>query len=241
MEPPRLSLVAQSSTDLLACLASVDIRVPHTPDGRESQHREQYLMARVLATLAEEPDIRYPVNLLHREKPDFALRLSDCCVGVECVEAVSEEWKHIAAIRDEEFPGALVFPPMLKPGHRVFSKSERGDIASGQMAGPPWVGNMAERQWAHAIAYFVAKKTRKLRAGNYSDFQRHWLLVQDEWRVPVYEEEDKLEAAQLCVPLLKESLGGLSFERIYVSSGSYVIRLAPGPVDIQPVRDLWSE
>lgn len=198
-------------------------------------------MARVLATLAEAPEIRYPIRVLHREKPDFALCLNDSCVGVECVEAVSEEWKRIAAIRDKEFPGALVFPPMLKPGQRVFSNLERVDIASGERAGPPWVGNMAERQWAEALAHFVAGKTRKLRAGNYTDFQRHWLIVQDEWRVPVYEEDEKLEAARLCMPLLEESLRGFSFERIYVSSGPYVIRLAPAPVDIQLVRDLWGK
>ena len=241
MEPPRLTLAAQSPADLLVRLARVDIKVPHGADGRTAQHCEQYLMARVLATLAESPEIRYPVGLQHREKPDFSLQLNECCVGVECVEAVPEEWKRIAAIRDKEFPDAVVFLPMLKPGRRVFSDPERVAIARGERAGPPWVGNMAERQWAEAVAYFVAHKTRKLRAGNYREFERNWLLIQDEWRVPVYEKEDKLQAAQLCIPMLEESLGGFSFERVYVSSGPYVIRLAPGPVDVQLVRDLWAE
>lgn len=241
MSAPRVSLAANSPSSLLETLAGVDITVPHLTEGRTTQHCKQHLMARVLATLAESPELQYPLNLRHREKPDFGLRLGERSLGVECVEAVPEEWNKIAAIRDKDFPDALVFLPMLKPGRRVFSIEERVAIARGEKAGPPWAGDMAERQWAEAIAFFISEKTRKLRAGNYGEFESHWLLLQDEWRVPVYREEEKQEAAQLCIPKIESLLSVPCFERIYVSSGQYLIRLAPGPVRLQPIRDLWTQ
>lgn len=239
MHPPRLSFAVDTPASLLERLASVDISVPPLTEGRTTQHCEQYLMARVLATLAESPELQYPLDLLHREKPDFSLSVGGRAIGIECVEAVPEEWNKIAAIRDANFPDAPVFLPMLKPGKRVFSIQERVAIARGEKAGPPWVGKMAERQWAEAIAFFISKKTRKLRARNYGEFDRHWLLMQDEWRVPLNREGEKQEAAELCLPMIDALLAPPSFERIYISSGEYLIRLAPGPVALQPIRDLW--
>jgi hypothetical protein len=103
------------------------------------------------------------------------------------------------------------------------------------MAGPPWVGDMAERQWADAIAFFIDDKTRKLRTGNYSAFSQHWLLIQDEWRVPMYRENEKLKAAQQCRQAVAPLLSEQAFGRIYISSSKWLIRLHPGPVVLRPI------
>jgi hypothetical protein len=72
-------------------------------------------MARILATLVDSEELRYPLKLLHREKPDFELQIAGQSIGVECVEAVAEEWKKITAMRDRGSPDALIFTPMLRP------------------------------------------------------------------------------------------------------------------------------
>ena len=237
---PRLSLSAANSVDLLAQLAATDITVPLRTEGRTTEHCEQYTTARVLATIAESSVIEYPLRLEHRDKPDFRLHLPGKSVGIECTEAVSDEWAHIDAIRERDFPESMVMLPMLKPGERKFTPVERVAIASGRKSGPPWVGKMAARQWAEAIAHFVERKTAKLRSGSYDATAENWLLIQDEWRVPVYRLEDRREAAKLCIEKIASLLESPAFTRIYVTNSNWLLRLAPGAIEIQPINNLWN-
>jgi hypothetical protein len=236
----RLNLTAQTPSELLAKLAATDITVPFRTEGRTASHGEAYMAARLLASLAETVEITYPLKLIHREKPDFALEMDGKTIGVECTEAVSKEWAQIDAIRERDFPESLIMLPMLKPGIKKFSLQERIAIAKGEFAGTPWVGGMAKRQWAEAQAYFIGEKTKKLRAGNYSDHAEVWLAVQDEWRVPMYGQEHTQTAAQMCLELLRPMLATPSFTRIYVSNSNWLVRLHPGPVEVRPICRLWN-
>lgn len=235
----RLNLAAQTAPELLAKLAAIDITVPLRTEGRKTSHCERYLAARLLATLADTDEVAFPLQLVHREKPDFALTLADVTVGVECTEAVSDEWAQIDAIRERDFPESMIMLPKLKPGSKRFTLEERVAIARGEKSGPPWVGKMAEREWAEALAYFIEQKTKKLRAGNYAAFAQTWLVVQDEWRVPVYRFEERFEAALLCAELIRPLLLAPAFSRIYVSNSRWLVRLNPGPVEVRAIRSVW--
>lgn len=239
MTAVRLNLLATSSTDLLSQLAATDITVPLRTEGRTTEHCERYTTARLLSTLADTPSIEYPLRVEHRDRPDFVLHCPTKQIGIECTEAVSDEWAHIDAIREREFPDSLIMLPMLKPGERTFTNAQRAEIASGRSSGPPWVGNMAERQWAQAISHFVGRKTKKLREGVYDLDRETWLLIQDEWRVPVYRAEERVEAAELCVAQLDSHLTAPAFSRIYVADGKWLLRLVPGPIEMLPIQDLW--
>ena len=236
---PRLNLAARTPDELLTQLAAIDITVPLRTEGRTTSHCERYLAARLLSTLAGTDEISFPLEIVHQEKPDFALTFGGRTVGMECTEAVSNEWAQIDAIRERDFPESTIMLPMFKPGSKTFSIEARIAIAKGQKAGPPWVGKMAERQWAEAQAHFIGEKTTKLRAGNYSAFAEAWLVVQDEWRVPVYRLEDRREAAQMCAEMIQPLLTEPSFARIYISNCTWLVRLAPGPVELRAIRNLW--
>lgn len=236
----RLDIQASSAAELLQKLGRIDIAVPCMDDEeRSTPHRERYMVARMLATLAAGDSLQYPLRVEHREKPDFALYGPADAVGVECVEATHPEWVAIQAIREKDFPEALIFVPMLRPGERKFSTEERVQIARGDRAGPPWVGNMAERQWAAGIAYFIEQKTEKLRKGNYADFKSVWLLVQDEWPAPVHYPEGYAEAASLCAAAIASCTVAPCFSRILVGNSRWLITLFPGPVAVEPMNDLW--
>ena len=88
---PNLTLSAVSPADLLAQLRAIDITVPLVTEGRTKEHREQYMMARFLATAARTQRLIFPLDVVHGEKPDFLLRLADAEIGAECVEAIPEE------------------------------------------------------------------------------------------------------------------------------------------------------
>lgn len=239
MDAPRLNLRAESTADLLKQLEEIDITVPLHDEGRTASHRERYMAARLLSTLAQTDLISYPLCLEHREKPDFALFLLDRAIGIECVEATHTEWAQIQAIRETDFPDKLIFLPMLKAGETTFSTDERVQIARGDSAGPPWVGSMAERQWADAIAHFIARKTEKLRKGNYSEFAENWLLIQDEWPVPLYRPEERMEAAKMCLANIHPQFQPPCFSHIFVGNSSWLLHIQAHGVEMNPMRDLW--
>jgi hypothetical protein len=239
MKRPALSLLVNSAAELRATLACVDITVPHVTEGRSSQHREQYLAARFFATFADTELLHYPLSIQHRDKPDFSVLAGDRSIGIECVEAVPEEWYEIQAIRERHFPDELNFGQIFHPGQRVFSKKEKLAIASGEKKGPPWAGDMAERSWAKAMEHFIRLKTSKLRSGNYSEFTEMWLLVQDEWRAPVFYPQE----LQLAVDLVEEQLAPLfvapAYSHIFVCRNSTVVTFSPEGVSFAPIVDLW--
>lgn len=197
------------------------------------------MAARLLSTLAETGLLSYPLRIQHREKPDFGLFSAGGAIGIECVEAIPQEWAQIQAVRAKDFPQALIFLPMLRPGETKFTIQERLEVARGERAGPPWVGNMAERQWAQAVAHFIGIKTRKLRKCDYADFDSNWLLIQDEWPVPLHDEDERMEAAFLCAALARSYLEGHCFAHIFVGSSRSLVHLHPGGPKAYEMRDLW--
>lgn len=240
MDQVRLDLEAQTPNDLLRQLSAIDISVPLQDEGRTSAHRERYMAARLLSTAAESDLLSYPLRIQHREKPDFGLFSSETAVGIECVEAIHQEWAQIQAIRERDFPDAMISVPMLRAGQTKFTIEERLEVARGERAGPPWVGNMAERQWAEAMSHFIGRKTEKLRRGYYADFDSNWLLIQDEWPVPLHSEEERMEAASLCIELARSYLEGNCFAHVFVGNSRSLIHLCPGAPKLYEMRDLWS-
>ena len=118
---PRLNLAARTPDELLTQLAAIDITVPLRTEGRTTSHCERYLAARLLSTLAGTDEISFPLEIVHQEKPDFALTFGGRTVGMECTEAVSNEWAQIDAIRERDFPESTIMLPMFKPGSKTFS------------------------------------------------------------------------------------------------------------------------
>ncbi len=198
-------------------------------------------MARFVATEAESSLLRYPLTVEHRDKPDFVLEMRGVPIGIECVEAVPKEWYEIEAIRERKYPDALNWGHRFRPGEKVFSLKEKDEIASGSRAGPPWVGDMAERQWAEALEYFIRLKTDKLRSGNYGEFSKMWLLIQDEWRVPLYSYEDIRKAATFCISLIGDLRVEPCFSSIFICTRSWLLTLGSNEVTIKPIRDIWRD
>jgi hypothetical protein len=241
MNRPTLSLVASSAVELRRRVSEIDITVPHVTEGRTSQHREQYTFARMLATFSEAGLWQYPLSVDHRDKPDFSLDGGQLRIGVECVEAVPEEWYEIQAIRERHFPDKLNFGQIFRAGQRRFTSEEKWAIASGEKKGPPWAGDMAERNWAEAIEYFVAQKTAKLRSGNYAEFSEMWLVVQDEWRAPVYHPQELSLAVSLVAPRLAALLDPPAYTRLFVCRNHTVIMFTRTAVTFTPVLNLWHD
>lgn len=221
----ELSLVAQSPDDLLRQLKSIDIKAPKITQGRTHLHREKFVMAHFLATIAKSRLLHYPLTVEHSDKPDFILHFNSEAIGVECVEAVPEEWYEIEATRERKYSKSITFGQYYDPHKKLYTAQEKDYIASGACAATPWMGHSAEIEWADAIAHFIHQKTKKLRAGNYSEMSKVWLLIQDEWRVPVHGKDDLESAIEFCLPLIPECLIEPCFNKIFICSCNHLVSI----------------
>lgn len=236
-----LNLTAANPQELLTKLAAVDITVPLQGEGRTTQHCEQYIVARLLATLAATDTLNFHIALRHREQPDFALTLPGRAIGIECVQAIHQEWAHVIAKREIDYPEALITMPWFRPGQQTFTPEERERIARGEGQGSVWVGPMAKQHWAEGHYHTLADKTAKLRSGNYDEFSENWLAVQDEWPAPLYRPEEKLAAAEICADLIRSLLEPPAFSHIFVGRNEWYVRLHPRPVQRLHVPPLWPD
>lgn len=196
MKPHFLSIKAANPAELRAKLAATQIRVVRRPARRTHASRERYSAARMLATLSESNLLVFPLVVEFRDGPDLALHMPTATIGIECTDAIADEWAEILDLRAREYPKAFVFLPQLQPGVRTLSQGDIRAYASGVKAGPPRIGDSVERDWAQAISHFAHKKLEKLRAGAYPDYADNWLLIHDEWVMhPVAADEQHMAAS----------------------------------------------
>lgn len=237
---PNLSLAATSTSDLEAQLRAVDIAVPLVSEGRRKEHREQYMMARFLATMARTSRLSFPLQVVHGEKPDFVLHMANGQVGVECVEAVPPEHYHIEDLRERLYSEAFNFGQRFRPGEVNFTLDEKHAIASGDRAGPPWMPDAAKRNWITAMQFVTAGKTAKLRNGNYSANSSTWLLVQDEWPNALhFYPETVRAAAQELLEALAPLLAPPAFQAVFIASGNQLLCFHSGRLAVEDVCNLW--
>jgi hypothetical protein len=240
---PNFTLAATSAFDLEARLRAIDIAVPLVSEGRRKEHREQYMMARLLATMARTDRLSFPLQVVHSEKPDFILRMPTGQVGVECVEAVPTEHYEIEVLREKLYPDALNFGQRFQPGKENFTRAEWQAIAKGDLAGPPWMPSAAKKNWIAAIMQWViAGKTAKLRKGNYSMNSTTWLLVQDEWPNPLHFYPERVrDAGEELLEVLTPLLTPPAFQAVFIASGDKLLCFQNDCLDVKDVRDLWSD
>lgn len=237
---PRLTLSATSVADLHAQLSAIEITVPLVSEGRTKEHRERYSMARFLATKASLGQLRFPIDVVHGEKPDFKIKLAGEEIGAECVEAVPNEHYHIEDIRERHYPEAMNFQQKFSPGEQTFTFDEKHDIASGSYAGPPWMSDEMKRNWIGAMEFFVADKTLKLRNGNYCESGLIWLLVQDEWPNPLHFYPQKIrEAAGDLLLRLAPYFAPPAFAAVFIASGNQLLSFQGGQLVVGQICNLW--
>lgn len=245
MHQPRLEVTpivqAASAKELCSKLSRMDITVPLVTEGRLAKHREWYTGAKFLASFADSPLFEYPFNIQHTDRPDFTITANTKRIGIECVEAVPEEWYEIEALRERHFPEMLNWGQIYTPGHKRFTKEEKWAIAKGEQQGPPWVVCMAERNWAAAMEYFIRLKLSKLRSGSYSGFDELWLLMQDEWRAPMHYESQLTGAMSLITAKLPELFAPPSFSRVFICRNQSIIQLQSQGWSATSINNLWQE
>lgn len=234
------SINAQNSEELRAELARIEIGVVRRPERRTHASRECYSVARMLATILNSNLLSFPLQVEFRDGPDVALHMQGKSIGVECTDAIAEEWAEILDLRASDFPRAIISLPRLKPGLRTLTQDDIRAYASGTKFGPPWVGKEVEQDWAKAMIHYVSKKLEKLRSGAYSEYSENWLLVHDEWVMHPASVAEQQLAASLLAREHSIIFSKPCFTRLFIESSNWLTFLTEDTYEVRSIVDLWN-
>lgn len=229
---------AKNQDELIAVLPEMDIAVPPRSQGRLDEHTERYAIAYLLSTLAQEDMLDYPLSLLKRERPDFALSLAEETVGIEHTEAVAHNVAHSDFLREKGHGDDVYFVRKSEPGERKLSAKELLAEIYNNDPGGPWVGDTVERDWGRVMSFFTRKKCESAKKDGYELFATNALLIYDNWRLPALQVED---AAEMFLRTCSEEGYFRTFQLIYTHSGSQLCRFSEVGVAFYDLNDLWGK
>ena len=160
-----IHLQADSSEDLIQNISKIDVKVPKRTHGRTTKHTEDWTILRFLSTLATTKLFSYPIEVIHRDKPDFQINTSNKQFGIEITESIPEKYAHTFALAEKYFPNANIEASMFLRESKKRSKQEVLDIlktSRTKLTGLPVVGNQIEMDWADWIIDDIVSTTKKL-------------------------------------------------------------------------------
>jgi hypothetical protein len=179
---------AINQANLLSALKDIDIRVPPRKQGRTTEHGERWSICRLLATLAKNDFLAYPLEFIKRPKrqpPDFSLRNGHLDIGIEVTEAINEDYAKATTLPEADERGAVIDPSLFKWGSSRKKLHElRTIVKQRKLTGPGWEGNSVEIEYANAIIEKTLAKTKLLNK-HYEKFLENWLLIYCNLTIPM--------------------------------------------------------
>jgi hypothetical protein len=218
-------LSSDNIDDFNARVNNLEIVVPPRGKGRTADHTELYSLALLLRSPAVREDLAFPLEVIHRDRPDFLIRMPNREIGIEHVEAVSQNEALIASLREEGYGPECHFIRRSIPGEPLLTREEAIREIEADKPGPAWCGNSPEREWAEAMAYFVNRKIERMQKPGFETFDESWLLVYDNWRVPATDPYKSLAAflAHTDASFLRTAVN-----RIYIVDDKHLWELSGG-------------
>lgn len=174
-------------------LRKIDTTVPLRSEGRTHDHTEIYSIVWMLRA-DRHGQLKYPIKVVHTDRPDIQLQSSDSVIGIEITEAVSANtasmdnlresephlWRKPDGVEPDEIL-AFYYPRKAVPGEGKLPAEIQRQLIRDDHPGEPWYGTGAE-DWAIAIVHFAEAKVEK--AKSYNLFDQNWLLIYDNWDEP---------------------------------------------------------
>jgi len=231
------SLKAETQAELLQKLGRIDVSVPGRTEGRRSDHCETYCICHFLASYAADALLRFPLELVARQSPDFALVMPDGAVGIEVTEAAHEDYSWAMALAEED-PRSVLEPSRFRPGHKI----ERGHGTKppvGSLDRPlrslGCVGNDVERNWTQFVVEAVERKRAKRASPSFERFPSNWLLIYD--NTPTMALHLDKAAPMLATALADKWVD--SFSAIFVQTGDFSLCMTVAGWRTTSLKKLW--
>jgi hypothetical protein len=203
-------------------IRKIDTHVPLRSEGRDTDHCEIYSIVGMLNTLPPN-ELNYPVQVVHRDRPDFLLIMATHQVGVEVTEAVSENTASMDKLRESEpdltdskdDEAQFFFSRKAVLGEEKIYAAVLRDMIRANNPGGGWVGNGA-KEWAEALAHVVTSKVEKANKPGFNSFTQNWLLIYDNWDEPARRRD---LADEYLLHMLREKSTFQTFDRVLVLDG----------------------
>ncbi len=228
-------LVADSYSDLLNKLLTININIPPRGLGRHKKLIEIYSLVKMLRTLPE-GYFKFPFQVKMRERPDFSIKLDAEFIGLEHTEAISKNLAKEIYLRSRGLGSEYYYikrADLDEPSKSSRQITKEIEMDNNIIDGTAWAGNSVERGWALAMARFISIKILKTKKFH-EIFDNHWLLIYDNWPAPALRHK---EGADLLKCELSYTQSWDNFERIFILDERYLIELRKFSYIIHHLRE----
>lgn len=233
----HFAYTASSKPELLNYLKKQDTTVPSRMR-RQKEHCERWAMFRLLATWATANRLSYPLRLLHRNKPDFLLCYGEREVGIECTEAVSQEYAESDALAERMGAQPLFFMDQFRRETPKRSAKERRQLIEEQPYGAGFADDEPEREWALCIMDCVHAKKNAFGKPDFRKYHKNWLLVYD--NLPLPDVEIKTAVRFLVDNLKAYWIQNNRYDGILIDTGIQLVEVHSTELNFRPIVDLWA-
>ncbi len=213
-----------SIQDFYHQIKKIDISVPLRSQRRRTEHTERYSIISFLQNFIIDNLFDFPLDLIHRDRPDFYIKTLQRDIGVEFTESIPEQLARANALLEEHFPNGILEPEFFgwEPER---SNDEILEILSNTqkkgLVGEGWFGNSLEEQWSYGIISCIMNKTKKLNKVDFRKFEENWLLIYDNQIKVFLDKEYVSKKIKTAINNYWENEEDIKFDKIFIESGAY--------------------
>ncbi len=232
---------ALSKLAFLELLKKQDISIPERVEhgNRRRIAAERMVTFRSLATLARTDRLFYPLELVHNDKPDFWLHHGAYEVGIECSEAVSQEWSETDALLEREGRHVMLFEDNFRIGTPKRTVAERREICNSRPRGPGWGDDEMEHEWALGINKRVIAKVDAFNNPDFEKYHENWLFI---WsNLPGIVTNTNTAMKYLMTEFKCYWSKKSRYDKLIVDIGREIIEIKDEKWASIPINNLWSQ
>jgi len=227
---------AKSNTEMLSLLSAEDISVPPRHMGRTTDHTEKYCLFKMLATLADNDLLKYPIEIIKQERPDFVFKTNGQSIGMEQTEAVPENLAKQDFMRYKMNKNEVRFISKHHPKETKKTTKQLKHEINNTVPSGGWAGDSVEVNWSEAMEHFIEQKEISALKTGYTSFEENCLLIYDNW--PTAALDIEIGAAYL-VKTLNGTKRKYDFKKIYILSYGYLLVFNCNNYHKYKVNELW--
>lgn len=221
-------LFITNKSDLKKILSNINIKTSGLRV-RSKEYRETWSICHWLSTY---PSLVYPIRLVHRNKPDFYIKLGDQECGIEVTDAIPKDFAHARAIREKKNQGTFLDMSLFRWNQKKTPQEIHEIVSRSKLTGLGWEGKSPEIEWGVALAEIIKDKTGLLRGKDWKIFSKNYLLIYENLTLPRVNFDYSYACALLGDSLKSYWCSGLVFDIIFVQRDNILIRFDSSTFEI---------